>query len=203
MPVVHAIPQTQESICKRRAGLTKVQINSLEVLFLCTYRHTHTWMLRTWEPNKEPNLIQTTGEVNTSYPAEANWLKRGELWEEMGHEAREGSFKCWLLPSTHWEPRKQIPNIHWRSAVLHDYRASQAEVISGLGAVIIPLSLGEIYSDHQKEMRQDCVTWLAISFRKESHDQDRKWIWQSPGQTQHTRLALGFLFILCKKPMSK
>lgn len=58
----------------------------------------------------------------------------------------------------HQHTGKQICNIHWRSAVPHDYRASQAEVMSELGAVIIPLSLREIYSGPSEKMRQDCVT---------------------------------------------
>lgn len=106
--------------------------------------YTHRQTLCTW--HKQPNLIQTTGWANNSHPAEACKPETRTLQQEMGHASWEGTFKCGLLPSTHWEPRKQISNIHWRSAVLHDYRASQAEVMSELGAVIIPLSLGEIYS---------------------------------------------------------
>lgn len=129
-----------------------------------SYICTHRQMLCTW--HKQPDLIQTTGWVNSSHPAEAHKPETRALQQEMGHDAWEGSFKCGLLPSTHWEPRKQICNIHWRSAVLHDYRASQAEVMSKLGAVIIPLSLRDIYSGPSEKMRQDCVTWLPISFKK-------------------------------------
>lgn len=183
-PVLRVIPQTQER---------EVPVNSLELLFLQTHMHRQT--LCTW--HKQPNLIQTTGWANSSHPAEAHKPETRALQQEMGHAACEGSFKCGLLPSTLRELRKQISNIHWRSAVPCDYRASQAEVMSELGAVIIPLSLGEIYSGPSEKTRQDCVTWLAISFKKKaSQDQDGKWIWQCPGQTQCTILALSFLLII-------
>lgn len=39
--VLRAVPQMQGSIGKRSAGLTEVQIDSLEVLFPCTDRRTH------------------------------------------------------------------------------------------------------------------------------------------------------------------